>query len=136
MTIVYAEQPDLAVDEFADVLRRAGLQDVRPVGDAGRLQALLAGADLIVTARDGAADGALVGVARCVTDQATVCLCADVAVDEGYRAQGLGSKIVDSVRGHLPAECRLYVAAGSDAAGLGDMGLAPADGVFEVAAVS
>lgn len=135
MTIVYAEEPDLPAPEFLDVLGRSASPNGPTSADAVRAQTVLAGSDLIVAARDGAADGKLVGVARCVTDQATACLCIDLAVDSGYETQGLARKLLESTRGLLPGECRLYlVAEPGRAAAYDAMALAPVDGVFEVPA--
>lgn len=132
MTLVYAEEPQLAAQDFVDVLARAGGGGA--AADAARVEAVLAGSDLIVAARDGAAEGALVGLARCVTDHATVCVCADLVVDAGYQAHGVGRKLLESVRGLLPAQCRLLVTAGADVGPVADGALSPADGVFEAPA--
>ena len=49
MNTVYAREDYLGADEYIDVVTKSGL--VRPVGDRGRIERLLAHANLIVTAR-------------------------------------------------------------------------------------
>jgi len=53
MTIAYAIEPSLSVEEFIDVLRRSTLAERRPVDDHPRIAKMLKHAGLIVTARDG-----------------------------------------------------------------------------------
>ena len=92
MTIAYAVEPDLSVAEFIDVLARSTLAERRPVDDAERIAKMLAGADLIVTARDGA--GFLLGVARAVTDFSFCCYLSDLAVDQAVQGQGIGQALM------------------------------------------
>src|SRR5260221_105686 len=61
-TLIYDNEPDLAVDAFIDVLRRSTLAERRPVGDHGRIARMLAHADIVLCARNGG--GLLVGVSR------------------------------------------------------------------------
>lgn len=92
MTIAYAVEPDLSVAEFIDVLARSTLAERRPVDDAERIAKMLAGADLIVAARDGA--GFLLGVARAVTDFSFCCYLSDLAVDQAVQGQGIGRALM------------------------------------------
>ena len=66
--VLYAREPGLAVAEFRRVLVESGLGATRPVDDESRLQAMLSGAGLIVTARLDRPGRPIVGVARCLTD--------------------------------------------------------------------
>jgi hypothetical protein len=70
--VFYGVEPTLDAESFRRVLDESGLGSIRPTGDLVRLQAMLSAADLVVTARLDAADGPLVGVARCLTDYATM----------------------------------------------------------------
>ena len=59
-TLIYDNETDLAVDAFIDVLRRSTLAERRPVADRARIARMLAHADIVLCARNGA--GLLVGV--------------------------------------------------------------------------
>ena len=91
MTIIYQLEPDLAADEFIDVLRRSTLAERRPVGDIDTIRAMLKNADVIATAR---LDGLLLGVSRAITDFAYCTYLSDLAVDEKYQRQGIGRELI------------------------------------------
>lgn len=84
------EEGRLAVEEFQSVIRRSDLN--RPVDDVPRLTAMLAHANLLVTARDGS--GHLVGLARSLTDFAYCCYLSDLCVDEAWQGRGIGRALV------------------------------------------
>jgi GNAT superfamily N-acetyltransferase len=90
-TYDYAVEPALDADEFADVLRRSTLAERRPVERPDVLAAMLAGADLVVTARAG---GLLVGVARAVTDWSYCVYLSDLAVDAAHQRRGIGRELI------------------------------------------
>lgn len=90
--IRYALEPELAVAEFADVLRRSTLGERRPVDDLPRLATMLRRADLVLTARDPA--GLLVGISRALTDTAYCCYLSDLAVDVAFQGRGIGRELV------------------------------------------
>lgn len=92
MPLTYACEGDLGVEEFIDVLVRSRLAARRPVDDLARIAAMLAGASLIITARDAA--GRLLGVARSITDFSACCYVADLAVDVACQRQGIGRALV------------------------------------------
>lgn len=92
MTIQYALEPHLGVDEFVAVLRRSTLAERRPVDDRARIEAMLRHADLVVTAR--AADGLLVGISRAITDFSYCCYLSDLAVDAAFQGQGIGRELI------------------------------------------
>lgn len=83
-------EPDLSAAEFASLLQSSGLDARRP-SDTARLDAMLRGAQLVVTARDG---GRLVGLARSITDWAYCLYCSDLCVDRAYQGQGLGKALL------------------------------------------
>lgn len=85
--IVYAREPQLAVDDYVAVIGDSTLGPGRPLQDRERVAAMLAGADLIVSAR---LDGQCVGVARGLTDFAWVCYLGDLAVRKAYQGRGIG----------------------------------------------
>lgn len=90
---VYTLEPFLGADEFIDVLKRSTLAERRPVNERARIEKMLANADVIVTARDGAAR--LIGVSRCVSDFSFCCYCSDLAVDKAYQGKGVGRRLLD-----------------------------------------
>lgn len=92
MTIVYALEPELAAEQFVDVLRRSTLAERRPVDDRARIEAMLRHADLVVTARDAA--GLLVGISRAITDFSYCCYLSDLAVDTAFQGQGIGRELI------------------------------------------
>ena len=89
--IAYAQEPGLTAAEFVDVLRRSTLAERRPVDDEGRVDKMLRGADLIITAR---AEGRLIGVARSVTDFAYCLYLSDLAVDQAWQGRGIGQELL------------------------------------------
>jgi GNAT superfamily N-acetyltransferase len=95
MTMVnteYALEPDLAVAEFIDVLRRSTLAERRPVDDVRAMAGMLAHADGIVTARHSGR--LLVGVSRAITDFSYCTYLSDLAVDEAFQRQGIGRELI------------------------------------------
>jgi ribosomal protein S18 acetylase RimI-like enzyme len=87
----YQIEPDLAPEEFVDVLRRSTLAERRPVDQPETIKAMLEHADLIVTARVG---GLLVGVSRALTDFAYCTYLSDLAVDVEFQRQGIGKELI------------------------------------------
>ena len=104
--IAYGIEPDLTANEMADLLERSGLAAHRPADDRERIGRMLAGADLIVTAR---ASALLVGVARSLSDFAYVCYLADLAVDAEWRSRGVGRALIRHTRGAAGGECSLVL---------------------------
>lgn len=89
--IAYAQEPGLTAAEFVDVLRRSTLAERRPVDDEGRVDKMLRGADLMITAR---AEGRLIGVARSITDFAYCLYLSDLAVDQAWQGRGIGQELL------------------------------------------
>src|SRR5438552_15681271 len=90
-TVTYRLEPDLAAEEFIDVLVRSTLAERRPVGDLATMRAMLTNADVVLAARRG---GLLVGVARALTDFAFCTYLADLAVDQRHQRQGIGRELL------------------------------------------
>jgi len=89
--ISYRLDPNLAVDEFIDLLVRSTLAQRRPVHDRCMIQKMLARADIIVTARS---NEQLVGVSRAITDFSYCTYLSDLAVDEQFQRQGIGRELI------------------------------------------
>lgn len=81
------------------MLNRSTLGVRRPVDDPDRIAAMLAHADLIVTAR---VDGKLVGVARSVTDFVYCTYLSDLAVDQAFQHQGIGKELIRRTKLEAP----------------------------------
>ena len=84
-------EPHLTPEEFLDLLRRSTLDQRRPVGEATTIRAMLANADLIITAR---VDGQLVGLSRAISDFGYCTYLSDLAVDQQYQRQGIGRELI------------------------------------------
>ncbi len=93
MNTVYAREDWLEPDEYIEVVRSSGLN--RPLDDRGRIERMLAHANLIVTARQ---DGRLVGLARSLTDFCFCCYLSDLAVDKACQGQGIGKRLIEETR--------------------------------------
>jgi ribosomal protein S18 acetylase RimI-like enzyme len=89
----YAREDYLGPDEYIDIVRKSGLN--RPIEDRGRVERMLAHANLIVTARQ---DGRLVGFARSLTDFCFCCYLSDLAVDRACQGQGIGKRLIEETR--------------------------------------
>jgi predicted N-acetyltransferase YhbS len=91
MDVTYQLEPDLTEAAFIDVLVRSTLAERRPVHDAPRIRAMLANADVIVTARVGIL---LIGVSRAISDFSFCTYLSDLAVDQAYQRQGIGRELI------------------------------------------
>jgi len=89
--VTYQREFDLSPEEFIDVLVRSTLAERRPVNDPDRIKAMLANANVIVTAR---IDGKLVGVSRALSDFAFCTYLSDLAVDHQYQRMGIGIGLI------------------------------------------
>lgn len=97
-SLTYSVETNVTIDEFRNVLNGSGLGKRRPVDDTARLGAMLANANLIVTAR---IDGELVGIARAMTDFSFSCYLSDLAVVDTAKHRGIGAALIDVMRKHL-----------------------------------
>lgn len=88
---------DLA--EVVSVYDSSGLGARRPMADTDRIAAMIANANLVVTARIG---GELAGLTRSVSDFVYVTYLADVAVAGPYQRTGIGRALIDATRKEAP----------------------------------
>jgi GNAT superfamily N-acetyltransferase len=95
MGIEYQKISDLDPDAFIGVLKSSGLAERRPADDRDRIARMLAGSNLVIVARDA---GAIVGVARSLTDYAYCCYLSDLAVDRTYQGRGIGRQLIEETR--------------------------------------
>ncbi|MGE4371624.1 MAG: GNAT family N-acetyltransferase [Xanthobacter sp.] len=110
------QQENISASEFADILNRSGLGARRPVEDLPRLQRMLDGATLLLTARD-ARSGTLLGVARALTDHAYACYLSDLAVDAAYQGHGIGRALLEMTRQLAGEDSMCLLLAAPDAVG-------------------
>jgi ribosomal protein S18 acetylase RimI-like enzyme len=74
--------------------------------DPATLVAAISGSALVVTARG--ADGALVGLARAISDNATICYLQDILVRPDQQRRGIGRSLMTAVLTHY-ADLRQFV---------------------------
>jgi ribosomal protein S18 acetylase RimI-like enzyme len=117
LRIIYASEAGLAVEEFRRVLVESGLGATRPVDDGPRLEAMLAGANLVLTARLDQPERQLVGVARAVTDFNWVCYISELAVSKSAQGLGIGKGLLDEARRQLGPTVAIALISMPDAVG-------------------
>ncbi|MCD7059957.1 GNAT family N-acetyltransferase [Pelagibacterium xiamenense] len=115
MAVTYALEPNLSVSEFVHILKSSGLGAQRPIHDLPHLERVLRGSDIVVVARNDS--GGIVGIARCITDFAACCYCADLGVAESVKRQGIGRRPLKEVRHAAPEVMTLHLFAAEDAVG-------------------
>jgi predicted N-acetyltransferase YhbS len=90
---------DLDLNEVLEVYRSSGLGERRPIADTERLAAMVRNANLILTCR---IDGALVGIARSISDFSYVTYLSDIAVSGAHQRSGIGRAIIDATQKEAP----------------------------------
>jgi len=111
--ILYRDDVSLGVEEAIDLYRRSTLGERRPVDRPEDFAAMLAHANLTMSAWLG---DRLVGVARTLTDFAYVAYLADLAVDAELQRQGIGKRLVEETRRRLGPRCTIVLLAAPKAA--------------------
>ena len=96
MTIIYAQEQALSAADYIAVLGSTYMGERRPIGNVARVTRMLAGSNMIVTARD--ADGAIVGVLRGISDGEWVCYVADLVVHADHQRKGIGTGLLDECK--------------------------------------
>jgi ribosomal protein S18 acetylase RimI-like enzyme len=89
--IRYQVGGDLDLDAVSDVYNTSKVGEHRPVNERATLEDMLAHANLIVTAWDGAK---MVGIARTFTDFSHVGYLSDIAVRESHQDLGIGPELI------------------------------------------
>ncbi|WP_030866239.1 GNAT family N-acetyltransferase [Streptomyces sp. NRRL F-2747] len=89
----------LDVAEVTALYRASTLGERRPVEDVERFTRMLAGANLVITAR---LDGRLIGIARSITDGSYVTYMSDIAVDAEFQRRGVGRDLIRATREAAP----------------------------------
>ncbi len=106
MQIAYALEPQLSAAEFHDVLVASTLGERRPVKDLARLERMLRGANIIITARHGTG---LIGVSRALSDFSYCCYLADLAVDVAHQHRGIGKRLLEETHAQAGPETTLIL---------------------------
>ncbi len=114
--ITYAQEERLRAQDFAELLRASGLAERRPT-ELARLDAMLRGAQIVVTARAG---GQLVGLARSITDWAYCLYCSDLCVVRSHQGQGIGKALLDHTAQAAPQVRTCLLLSAPDAEGFYD----------------
>lgn len=114
MSIVYARENALPVEDYVAVVGNSALGASRPLGDRERIAAMIAGANLILSAR---VDGRCVGIARCLTDLAWVAYCGDLAVHNDFQGQGIGQALLAACKAELGDGVGMVLLSSPDAVG-------------------
>jgi predicted N-acetyltransferase YhbS len=81
----------LDLDSVIELYRASTLGERRPVDDRERMRAMLAGANLVVSAWDGSL---MVGIARSVSDFAYCTYLSDLAVRLSHQRHGIGRELI------------------------------------------
>jgi predicted N-acetyltransferase YhbS len=90
---------DLDLNEVLEVYRSSGLGERRPIADTERIAAMVRNANLILTCR---IDGALVGIARSISDFSYVTYLSDIAVSGAHQRSGIGRALIDATQKEAP----------------------------------
>ena len=95
MTITYAQEQSLSAEDYATVLGSTYMRDRRPIANLERTRKILAGSNMIVTARE---DGAIIGLLRGISDGEWVVYVADLAVHADHQRKGIGTGLLDECK--------------------------------------
>ncbi len=89
--IEYKTGNDLDIDQVISLYRSSTLGERRPVDDRDRMRAMIAAANIVVTAWSRSR---LVGISRALSDFAWSTYLSDLAVDAAYQRRGIGRELV------------------------------------------
>ena len=108
--ITYGVEATLSTEDFARLLTDSGLGATRPVADLQRLEVMLRGANVLLTARRGGSDGPLVGVIRGISDGAWCCYISEIAVSRSAQGLGIGKGLLKAARRQVGPEVSVILA--------------------------
>jgi predicted N-acetyltransferase YhbS len=106
MSITYERDRKITREQFVDLLVRSTLGERRPIDDDACIEAMLANANLTITAWNG---DRLVGIARSVTDFAYCCYLSDLAVDSGLQRSGVGRELIRLTQAALGPKAKIIL---------------------------
>ena len=96
MSITFAQDQTLSASDYIAVLGSTYMGERRPIGNVERTAKILAGSNMIVTARE--ATGQIVGVLRGISDGEWVCYVADLVVHADHQRKGIGKGMLDECK--------------------------------------
>lgn len=108
MRMDYRIGNELDLDQVIELYRASTLGERRPVDDRKRMETMLAAANLVITAWE---DGALVGIARSVTDGVYCTYLSDLAVRLTHQRQGIGMELMRRTQAAAPQAMLILLAA-------------------------
>lgn len=112
VAITYRSGNDLNLDEVLDLYVASTLGERRPVDDRERMRAMLAHANLVITAWDDSAGSPLlVGISRSMTDFRYVTYLSDLAVRASHQRQGIGMELIRRTKAEAPEAYLVLLAA-------------------------
>lgn len=91
-----------------ELYRASTLAERRPVDDEARFAAMLANANLVVTAWDGER---LVGISRALSDFSYATYLSDLAVRASHQRRGIGRELIRHTRAAAPQATLILLAA-------------------------
>ena len=106
--ITYTEHASISPEQAIDLYIRSTLGERRPIDHVETFAAMLANANLTISAWD---DKKLIGISRSLTDFAYVAYLADLAVDEHYQRQGIGKRLIEETKKCLKPGCMIVLLA-------------------------
>jgi predicted N-acetyltransferase YhbS len=106
--IDYRQGNDLDLDQVLDVYRASTLGERRPVDDRKRMAAMLAHANLVITAWEGEL---LVGISRSLTDFVYATYLSDLAVRQSHQRGGIGRELIRRTQAAAPQARIILLAA-------------------------
>jgi predicted N-acetyltransferase YhbS len=106
--LTYRTGNDLDLETVIELYRASTLGERRPVDDRKRMGAMLANANLVVTAWEGPL---LVGIARSVTDWVYCTYLSDLAVRVSHQRRGIGRELIRLTREAAPQALLILLAA-------------------------
>lgn len=99
---------DLDLDQVIELYVASTLGERRPVEDRERMGAMLANANLVITAWEGEQ---LVGIARSVTDGVYCTYLSDLAVRLSHQKSGIGMELMRRTQAAAPKAMLILLAA-------------------------
>jgi GNAT superfamily N-acetyltransferase len=98
MSIVFAQEQALSASDYIEVVGSTYMSEKRPLTNPMRVDKILRGSNMIVTARE---DGAIAGVLRGMSDGEWVCYVADLVVHERHQRKGIGQGLLSACKSIL-----------------------------------
>jgi len=106
--IVYRNDVALTLEQARDLYRASTLAERRPVDDDARFAAMLANANLTVTAWD---EELLVGISRALSDFSYATYLSDLAVRLSHQRRGIGQELMRRTQSAAPQATLILLAA-------------------------